>query len=209
MKFKRFVGGILSAIMIISIFASIPISAEETTEDGLLMYLNFDNENTDTSMGKAVAEGGTLVYTDGVSGKAAKFINDGTYLKLTKADDSSLLANTDEFTVSFWSNTDAKSWYFFTAPNDNAQVYPKEQYVGILDNVSSILSERYDNSLNTASARPSGNDVTASVSGGAWKHIAVVESIDSMKIYVNGELKKRSLHQLIYPICLAVRRLHI
>lgn len=190
MNCKKLISFVIALTVTMSVFTILPrMVSARSAEDSLLLYLNFDNEDTATSIGKATIDDGTLTYTTGISGKAAKFNDDNTYINLTKNDGSPLLAGIDEFTVSFWSNTDTKSWYFYTAPHDNAQTYLKEQYVGILDNVSSVVSERYENSANTSNARPAGNDISASVSDGSWKHIAVVESSDSMKIYVNGELK--------------------
>ncbi len=153
----------------------------EIPEEGeLILSLDFDGEDLSCDVGKAELDG-QLTYEDGHKGKAAVF--DGTqYIALTKEDGSPLLSGLDSFTVSFWSKADAQSWWFYAAPNDSAQTYKSEKYVGILDSGSKITAERY-NSNNIE--RPA--SAAASYPSGQWKHVSVVHRDDSFTLYINGE----------------------
>ena len=154
--------------------------AEVPEEGELILSLDFDNENLSCQAGAATLNG-QLTYDDGHKGKAAVF--DGTqFIALSKEDGSSLLSGLDSFTVSFWSKADAQSWWFYAAPNDSAQTYKSEKYVGVLDSGSKITAERY-NSNNIE--RPA--SAASSYPSGQWKHVAVVHRDDSYTLYINGE----------------------
>ncbi len=114
----------------------------------------------------------------------AASISNTFWLNLTKKDGSPLLTGRDEIVVSFDSKPSAASntgWAFFAAPNTNTQTYLNEHYLGIMDTVSNVTVERYNNT----GARPGNN--LGGTSSAAWKHIDLVVRPGSGALYINGQ----------------------
>ncbi len=156
-------------------------TVEEAESGEMIFSLNFDNENAEPTLGKATVNG-EVTYADGYSGKSA-VLDSTDYIELLNADEGSLLAGLDTFTVSFASKTNSQSWWFYAAPNTNAQTYKSEKYVGVLDSGSGLTCERY-NSNNID--RPA--SATASYTSGEWKHVTVVYRKNSYEVYIDGVL---------------------
>lgn len=175
---------VLSAILMMSMATSgfTPLISYAQDKPEPILYLDFNNGNIGIQAG-AVIENGNVSCVDGIDGEAGYF-SGGSYLELFGGDGGNLMAGLDEFTVSYWSKTDAKpSWYFYTSPNDNTQTWPNETYIAILDDTENVTNERYRNDGTGRSPA-----AAAGYTSGIWKHIAVVETADTMKIYVNGVL---------------------
>lgn len=154
---------------------------QEVLERGNLIFdMDFDNQTVSANIGTAEANS-ALTFSDGHKGKAA-ILGDKQYITITDNEGKSLLTGLDRFTVSFWSKTDGQSWWFYTAPDNSAQTYKSEKYIGILDSGSKLTCERY-NSNNIE--RPA--SASASYTNGEWKHVAVVYKDKAYTLYVNGE----------------------
>ncbi len=156
---------------------------EDAETGDLIFSLGFDDESATPTLGKA-ALNGTLTYTDGYNGGKAAVLDDKDYIELSDDDGAPLLKGLDTFTVSFAAKESGQSWWFYAAPNTNAQTYKSEKYTGVLDNGSTITCERY-NSNNTE--RP--NSATASSSSGQWRHITVVHRNTTYSLYIDGVKK--------------------
>ncbi len=150
----------------------------------------FDDVDTGFSgkKAKAVNMGTAVLSEDAVSGKALKLDGSGSnYLKITDENDESLLKDYSALTFSYWSKIEKgkkdTDWVFYAAPNENAQTYNKEIYIGIKNSSSQIRAERYNNT----GSRP--ESAIAEETDTGWKHVAVVYDKTQTSIYVNGELK--------------------
>lgn len=155
-------------------------------ESGELISLNFDNADlTSTSTyGKAQALGTAVFET--VDGRSALKLggSNATAIKLTDANGNSLLTGQKNLTIAFKVKPTATStsWWFYAAPNDSAQTYQQEKYIGALGGNGTLTFERYNNS-GSRSVSASGaytvnewNDVMISIDDGA------------STIYVNGSI---------------------
>ena len=111
-----------------------------------------------------------------------------SFLNITAADGSSILAGKENITVSYDAKPEkgSKSWTFFAAPNANTQEYQNEHYLGALHTTSNIKVERYNNS----GKRPGGLSVEDTVNG-EWTHVDLVISETELKLYVNGTMTKQ------------------
>ncbi|MHA7964525.1 chitobiase/beta-hexosaminidase C-terminal domain-containing protein [Paenibacillus sp. CAU 1782] len=153
--------------------------------DMLIANFNFDDATTGLQGGGAKATvQGTASYGDSFegNGKAAN-LSSSFWLNVTKTDGTPLLAGLDEITISYDSKSNADpGWTIFAATNTSAQTHNSERYLGILDQPSKIVVERYNNS----GSRP---QIAETASSNAWKHIDVVVSSTDTKLYVNNQLK--------------------
>lgn len=124
----------------------------------------------------------TFVEVDGR--KAAQFNNTAsTVITLTDANGNGLLAGQEEVTVSFSfkpTNT-STSWWFYSAPNDNAQDYQKEHYIGAMSNTA-LHIERYNNS----GSRSTANDGT--IKANDWNDVIISFAEGKTDLYINGAL---------------------
>ena len=147
----------------------------------LIFELDFENEAV-PNLGTAKVNG-TLTYADGPNGKAAVF--DSTdFIEISNAEGKSLLSGLDTFTVSFYSKTNAQSWWFYAAPDTASQTYLSEKYTGVLDSNSKLTCERYNSN---SQARPTA--ASANYTNGQWKHVVVSYSNQSYSLYVDGVRK--------------------
>jgi hypothetical protein len=103
---KRFISFIMTIVMVAALFSGITVETKTVkADDGLVLYLPFDNDLKDSSGSGNDAEctNGRITYTDGIFGKAAYF--DGkSYIEIV--DNPSL--DLDNFTISFWANKATK-----------------------------------------------------------------------------------------------------
>ena len=162
--------------------------SEYPKEKKMLADFTFDDEISGFSStnAKAAATGTNNLSEDAVSGKALNL--DGTknnYLKVTDADGKPLLTDCEELTISYWRkvNNTGTNWAVYAAPNENAQTYQKENYIGIIDKGTSNEVQRWKN--NGSRAATGSTEVTQNV----WECVTYVFDRHSTQIYVNGELK--------------------
>ncbi len=153
-----------------------------------LVQFDFDDEENGFSSTWAKAEGehtlaahndGNALYLDGT--------ND--YLSIKRKNGLNLLAGTKEMTISLWAKPETanSNWLYYMAPDDYAQNYLTEKYVGLLDKSGQLLAERYYNT----GARP--ETATANVTNGEWYHVAGVYTESETILYVNGvEVDRKS-----------------
>ncbi len=195
-SFRRILSLILSLAMAVTLLPMQMAYAESgsvpngearitTPDDGMglpaeLAHFSFDSQ--DEIMGKVVgaAEKAKIVTSDDG--------HDATpYLKLTggsfiRALDGNVLAGKKELTISYWSKSEGAPGWAFYAAKDNLAA-PTDNYIGILDQTTSVAVERY---LNGRTDGCSGN---ASSLTSAWRHVTVVFGENSTETYVNGERK--------------------
>ncbi len=172
--------------------------AAEGTEPPLLADFNFNAEAADGAFqgGNALASvNGACATQKKVGTDNALYLNGAdSFLNVTAADGSGLLAGKEEITISYDAKPEkgSASWTFYAAPNGNTQTYQQEHYLGMLHTSSSLSVERYNNS----GARP-GNNLSASVKN-EWTHIDLTVSQNATTLYVNGEKKdsKESAYKL-------------
>ncbi|MBO5303852.1 MAG: InlB B-repeat-containing protein [Lachnospiraceae bacterium] len=150
-----------------------------------IAYFSFDDETSGLTGSGARAEvvGKLNFSNEAKKGMALSFDGTGSaWLNVAAEEGGSLLTGLEEMTVSYYGKaqrTDG-NWTFYAAPDANAQG-ENPTYLGILDRNNEIVAERHNH----------GRKATAVVdSSDAWKHIAVVFSKMSIKIYVDGMLAK-------------------
>lgn len=159
-----------------------PTDAPIIPKNGELINLNFDaGDLTSTSdYGKA---SGTPKFVEADGRKCVQFSNSSANaIKLTDANGNSLLAGLDNFTISFKvkPTISGTSWWFYAAPNDNAQTYQKEKYLGCMTNNNSMTVERYDNN-GTRSESAVGTYET-----NKWNNIVITVEDGKTSVYING-----------------------
>ena len=154
--------------------------------DGTLISLDFDDGDltSGSTYGKAEAVGTAKFAT--VDGKKALKLDNtnASAIKLTDANGNGLLAGQDEITVSFKfkQTADATSWWFYSAPNNNAQTFNSEHYIGALGKSGGTLSiERYHN----------GRSGTAdgAFTLDAWHDVIISFGEAETSLYIDGTLK--------------------
>ena len=181
----------LVGTMAFSGYPSVSVSAEEN-ELSKLAEFNFDADASDGAFagggGLGTVNGGCSLELRAGTNKALYLNGSDSFLNVTKADGSSLLAGKENITISYEPKPDKaeKSWSFFAAPNGNKQSYEYEHYLGILHTSSETKVERYHNS----GKRP-GNNLESTVDS-EWTHVDVVVSENHTKLYVNGKLKQEA-----------------
>lgn len=163
-----------------------PTAAPVMPDSGEIISLNFDNGNLESTSSYGKAEG-TPVFTETDGSKCVQFDNSAaTAIKLTDANGNSLLTGFDKFTIAFKAkpvSTNA-SWLFYAAPDDNAQVYLKENYLGIRTQNGSLHTERYKNSGSRSA------EIAQEVNQNEWNDVII--SVDEAKttLFVNGVCAK-------------------
>lgn len=171
-----------------TLYPSAPVyAAAKETGSGktanLLAQFTFDDEDSGFAGGGAIAEKvGTIALSDdAVRGKALSLNGGANYLNVKGADGGSLLTGKDSITVSFDSKitSNGANWPFYASPNTNKQEYQQETYVGILENGTSVTSERYHVGPRPISA-------TVSLTNHEWKHVALVITETDSTLYVDG-----------------------
>lgn len=74
---------------------------------------------------------------------------------------------------------------FFAASNATKQEYGKEHYVGVLDKTTGITVERYNNN---DGKRDSSGNVSYTKTNADWKHVDIVISGATAKLYIDSKL---------------------
>jgi GH43 family beta-xylosidase len=123
-------------------------------------------------------------------GTAAR-LSPAFWLDLRTSGGGSLLAGRDDVTISYDSRPDPQGnvgWTVFAAATADPQIYAQERYVGVLDRGDGLVVERY---RNTAGRDASGN--LAASTGGDWKHVDLVLSGETARLYVDHELVAANL----------------
>lgn len=159
-----------------------PTDAPEIPASGELINLNFDNGDLASTSSYGKAEGSPKFVTDG-DNKCIYF--DGTSavaLKLTDANGNSLLTGQKNLTIKFKVKPEGTgtSWWFFAAPNDNAQTYQKEQYLGAMTSGSNVTVERYNNSGSRSQSS------SGTFKADEWNDIMIVVKDNTTELYING-----------------------
>jgi LPXTG-motif cell wall-anchored protein len=156
---------------------------------------DFDSAPTDGAFVSGDARANVQGTADLETGQAghgtAARLSSAFWLDLRTANGGSLLAGRDDVTISYDSRPDAQGnvgWTVFAAPTAAPQNYGQERYLGVLDRADGLTVERY---LNTTGRDTSGN-LTAPT-GGAWKHVDLVLSGETARLYVDHELVAATL----------------
>lgn len=149
---------------------------------GELISLNFDNGDLTSGSAYGKASGSPkFVEVDGK--KCAQFDNtNNTVIKLTDANGNPLLTGQKNITISFKvkPTSTAASWWFYAAPNDSAQTYLQEKYIGALTKSNTIEVERYNNSgARSASA-------STALQSNQWNDVMISHADGVTDVYVNG-----------------------
>ncbi len=163
--------------------------ASEYAEGSLpevLADFTFDDAGKGFSGGAAVASG-SYSFRDHDDGKAIYLDGWRDFLKVTKADGSSLVSGglLKEMTISLQVKKEGGTgWVLYAAPDSTSQKVNWEQYIGVLDNNGTITAQRFKNyGVRAEYAETEGR-------ADIWHHIAVVFSEREITIYDNGEKKK-------------------
>lgn len=149
---------------------------------GLLFAANFNDENTDAVKGK-VQLYGNASYGTSDDGSKALYLDGSSYLSLTNDNGTPLLASKDNIVVTMRVKTEQNTtsgWYFYTAPDNTAQVNTSRKYVGLFNNYTNMIAERFKNDSGTPT-------VTADASVGAWKEVTLVIAGNKQELYVDGQ----------------------
>ncbi len=151
-------------------------------DSGELISLNFDNGDlTSTSTyGKA---SGTPVFAEADGKKCIQL--DGTSataVTLTDANGNPLLTGQKNITISFnvKPTSTATSWWFFAAPDDNAQTYLSEKYLGAMGASGKMTVERYNNSGARSAA------ATGTYKTNEWNSVVIAVEDGVTSLYING-----------------------
>lgn len=159
-----------------------PTDAPVVPESGELINLNFDSGDlTSTSAyGKA---SGTPKFAEVDGKKCVQFDNtNATVIKLTDANGNPLLTGQKNITVSFKvkPTSTAASWWFYAAPNDSAQTYQQEKYIGALGKNDTLEVERYNNSGSRSQA------AVGAMKSNEWSDVMISFADGVTDVYVNG-----------------------
>lgn len=152
----------------------------------VLADFTFDDEEHGFAGGAAVATGAYSLRDHG-EGKAVYLNGWRDFLKVTKADGSSLVSGglLKEMTLSLQVKKEGGTgWVLYAAPDGKSPTVGWEQYVGILDNNGTITAQRFKNQ--GVRAEYAESEGRADI----WHHIAVVFTEDDITIYDNGEKKQ-------------------
>ncbi|MFT9397039.1 MAG: family 43 glycosylhydrolase [Bifidobacterium psychraerophilum] len=163
--------------------------SDDGSEEGVLADFDFNDLtagaasiNDATGGAKATVNGTVSTAQNTLDGTTAADLNNKVWLNVTAADGTALLAGHDEVTFSYDSLVGSGKWALFAAPNSDAAVYNAENYLGVMDESSSISVERF------ASGRANNGNVSTTGSS-VWKHVDLVVSNSTTKLYVDGVLK--------------------
>lgn len=174
---KKAILSILTALAI-SVSAGCPIAAAGDEDTNVLAHFDFDSASLDGNFGTAEAVG-NLTYEDTAGGKCAA-LSDNGYIKLTSTDK---LVGKDDITIAMRikQNASDTSWWFFAAPDDTAQKYKYEKYLGIMGGNSKLTAERYKNDGERSQT------VSGSFSQGQWTDVVLSISGEKTDMYINGQ----------------------
>lgn len=152
----------------------------------ILADFTFDDAEKGFVGGAAVARG-AYSLRDHDEGKALYLNGWRDFLKVTKADGSSLVSGglLKEMTISLQVKKEGGTgWVLYAAADSKSPTVGWEQYIGILDNNGTITAQRFKNSgVRAEYAEAEGR-------ADIWHHIAVVFTENDVTIYDNGEKKK-------------------
>ena len=156
-------------------------------EDALIADFTFDSGTTSFTGGGATATTqGTARLVPGVSGNAAQ-LSSTFWLNVARTGGAPLLAGLDGVTISYDSKPAAAGntgWTVFAARGTAPQNYAQEHYLGFLDRTTGITVERYDN----AGSRNSDGNLVSTVATAEWKHIDLVLSGGTARLFVDKKL---------------------
>ncbi|MGM9936073.1 MAG: LamG-like jellyroll fold domain-containing protein, partial [Candidatus Ornithomonoglobus sp.] len=151
-------------------------------DNGELINLSFDNGDLTSTSSYGKASGTPQFVT--VDDKQCVQLDGtrATAITLTDANGNALLTGQKNITISFKVKpiTTATSWWFFAAPNANAQTYQQEQYLGAMTNGGTLTVERYSNSGARSTA------ATGAYTENAWNDVMISVADDSTTVYING-----------------------
>jgi len=188
----RVMCGTAVAALCAGLLAPVPAMAQfgaatAAPADSLIADFSFESGTTAFDGGAATAMvHGTASLVDGPTGKAARLGSD-FWLDVTKKDGTPLLAGLDEATISYDSRPAASGntgWSVFAARDAVKQEYQQEHYLGFLDKTDGVTVERYDN----AGSRVTTGNIAHSAANAAWKHVDLVVSGATARLYVDQRL---------------------
>ena len=174
------------------VLASDTLEIKVVPQGELIAEFTFDEEASEFNGTGAVAAKNNpedsnyvKVVTDDAMGSVLQFNNtasagEGNWLNVTKEDGSSLLADTEEFTVSYDSNSNGafmNCWTFFA--DNQGGIAGERHYIGIAD---------YPGHLEVERGTPLGQSLVTGEAFSGWKHIDVVFGSDYTDIYIDGNL---------------------
>ena len=184
----RVVAG-LAALTMLGTGLAAPAHADDDPSDppGLIASFDFEQAGAPFDGGAALATTkGTATLADGPTGKAA-VLGSGFWLDVTKQDGTPLLAGLNEVTISYDSLPNASGntgWSVFAARSAATQTFQQEHYLGFLDKTTGITVERYDN----YGTRNSAGNIVYTATNTQWKHVDLVVSGQTARLYVNQQL---------------------
>lgn len=159
-----------------------PTEAPVVPSSGELISLNFDSGDLTSASAYGKASGSPkFAEVDGR--KCVQFDNtNNTVIKLTDANGNPLLTGQKNITISFKvkPTSTAASWWFYAAPNDSAQTYQQEKYIGALTKSNTIEVERYNNSGSRSEA------ASTALQSNQWNDVMISHADGVTDVYVNG-----------------------
>lgn len=181
-------------------------AASVPTVPNIADYIKNSREIADFNFDRAtIGEGGTITDSDGNSAvihgsvdsvKAADSttgirFGSKSWLTVTNTKTGkSPLAGLHDVTISYDSSTSHdesnQGWSVFAAPNGEAQQYPNEHYLGVLDTKSWVTVQKYNN----FGGRNESPTVQAGGLSSGWKHVDIVIADAFSRLYINGKLIK-------------------
>ena len=173
----------------ITVTAKVTVTGEtEPTDPDLLADFTFDDGDKTFDGGNATgATQGTATLADSKDGKAAK-LSKNFWLNVTAKNGDALLKGKNDVTISYDVKPDVSGntgWTFFAASNATKQEYGQEHYVGVLDKTTGITVERYNNN---DGKRDSSGNVSYTNTNADWKHVDIVISGATAKLYIDSKL---------------------
>ena len=172
-----------------TVTAKVTVTGEtEPTDPDLLADFTFDDGDKTFDGGNATgATQGTATLADSKDGKAAK-LSKNFWLNVTAKNGDALLKGKNDVTISYDVKPDVSGntgWTFFAASNATKQEYGQEHYVGVLDKTTGITVERYNNN---DGKRDSSGNVSYTKTNADWKHVDIVISGATAKLYIDSKL---------------------
>lgn len=160
----------------------LPTDPPVMPSSGELISLNFDNDDltSGSTYGKA---SGTPKFAEVDGKKCVQFDNtNATVIKLTDANGNPLLTGQKNITVSFKvkPTSTVSSWWFYAAPNDSAQTYQQEKYIGALGKSDTLEVERYNNSGSRSQS------AVGAMKANEWSDVMISFAEGVTDVYING-----------------------
>lgn len=160
---------------------------EEAQQSDRWLLAEFDFDDTDSGFECRTAKAtGNYTLVEGKDEEHGRALYlDGSaeqYLTVTDREGGSLLAGSEEATISFEAKPDRTdtNWAFYAAPDTNAQTVNREKYIGVLLKDGTVTAERYLNN----GRRPQSPSAAC---GNDWVRIDVVFGAAATEIYLDGE----------------------